>query len=73
MLNAQGFLHKGVRAWPTHASIWEKCECDSDQAISTIYKQGDHNQKYETSFGDMVWGRLSRPANEIEALLTLHH
>ena len=48
MLNTQGCLHEGVLAWPTHASIWEKCECDSDQAISSVYKQGDHNKKYET-------------------------
>ena len=76
MLNAQGSLNKGVLAWPAHASIWEDCECDSDQAIYSVYKLGDHNEKYETPFGDMMWGgSLEVPdlPNEIEALLTLHH
>ena len=48
MLNGQGSLNEGVLGWPTHASIWKECECDSDQAISFVYKQGDHNKKYET-------------------------
>ena len=61
MLNAQGSLNKGVLAWPTHASIWEKCECDSDQAIYSVYKQGNHNEKYETAFGDMMWGGEAYP------------
>ena len=56
------------------------CECDSDQATYSVYKQGDgdHNEKYETGFGDMMWEQWGESLgvrglpNEMEALSTLH-
>lgn len=61
------------------ASIWKECVNVIVIKLSTRYikKQGvDHNEKYETGFGDMMWdwwGRVyAALPNEIEALSTLH-